>query len=127
MMISLRHIGTIGRLPTSCFDVINRDLDHPVGYVQVRHRPSVGLGMPPEVPNHIWYEIFEEKRNKGYGRQAFGLALQKAKKIGLDQVFVTCFVSNKFYRKIIESYGARLLSVHSNIEDNTVLYYAIKL
>src|SRR5262245_42353845 len=98
----LVHRNTSGPLPTSRFDLIG-DAGEALGYTQVRHRPSQNDYLPPEAGNHIYYEITEEYRDRGYGKQLMALALREAHRIGLSHVRLTVEDENKISRHIIES------------------------
>ncbi len=102
-MIELKLKKIIGQLPTSVFDLC--DGEKVVGLVQVRHKPSAGVGVPQECANHIYYEVNENERGKGYGKEALKLALVEAKKIGLQTVIVTCNKNNLASKHIIEVNG----------------------
>ena len=102
-MISLKQKEIVGKLPTSVFDVLNDE--KVVGFVQVRHKTSAGVGVPQECASHIYYEINENERGKGYGKEALRLALDEARKIGLSSVVVTCNKNNLASKRIIEVNG----------------------
>ena len=71
----------------------------------MREKPSAGVGVPKNLASHIYYEINEEERGKGYGTKLLGLGLQKAKKIGLEDVSVSVMGNNVPSKKIIEKNG----------------------
>ena len=102
-MISLKLRETTGRLPTSTFDLI--DNGQFVGFVQVRHQSSAGIGVPQDCASHIYYEINVSEQGKGYGKEALRLALIEAQKIGLSSVVVTCDEDNLASKRIIEVNG----------------------
>jgi predicted acetyltransferase len=77
-----------------------------LGFCQVRHRPSHNADLPAEAGNHIYYEIGEAHRGKGYGKSLMGLALAEARRIGLDRVRLTCLADSPASKHIIESAGA---------------------
>ena len=88
---------------TSIFDFIVKGKK--VGFLQLREKPSAGVGVPKNLASHIYYEINEEERGKGYGTKLLGLGLQKAKKIGLEDVSVSVMGNNVPSKKIIEKNG----------------------
>jgi predicted acetyltransferase len=100
-MIYLKHKETSGRLPTSEYKLF--DDGKLVGKIQVRHKPSHGVGIPENMASHIYYEILPEYRSKGYGKQVLALGLVEARKIGLNEVSVTCMEDNIGSKKIIEA------------------------
>lgn len=102
-MISLKLKEISGKLPTSAFDLVDGDKN--VGLVQVRHKASAGIGVPGECASHIYYEVEENERGKGYGKKALKLALEEVKKLGLSTVVVTCNKDNLASKQIIEVNG----------------------
>jgi len=124
-MISLILKDTSGPLPTSTFEI--KDGDIGVGILQLRHRPSKSAGFPEGFESHIYYEILEEYRNRGYGKQALFLGLQKAKEIGLTEVILTCLENNVASKKIIESNSGIIVDNKTNEGGDIVLKYKITL
>jgi predicted acetyltransferase len=109
-MLKLVHHSTSGHLPTSTFRLI--DGEQEIGFIQIRHRPSHGEGVPPEAATHIYYEIRPEFRCRGYGKHILALGLKEAEILGLREVFVGCFVSNPASRRIIETNGGEFVGEH---------------
>jgi predicted acetyltransferase len=77
-----------------------------LGFCQVRHRPSCNADLPPEAGNHVYYEVAEPYRGRGYGKALLGLALAEAQRIGLERVRLTVLDDNPTSRRIIEMNGA---------------------
>ena len=102
LKLELREIA--GKLPTSIFNLVD-DKGSILGFVQVRHKVSAGMGVPKECASHIYYEVNPDKRGLGYGKILLKLALEEAQKIGLHPVIVTCDEDNLASKKIIESNG----------------------
>lgn len=102
-MTHLKLKKIVGKIPTSIFELVVDE--RMVGIVQVRHNASAGVGVPKECASHIYYEVSEGERNKGYGKEALKLALEEAKKIGLLLVVVTCDTDNLASKYIIEVNG----------------------
>lgn len=102
-MLHLKLKEIFGKLPTSEYQLF--DGDTVIGRIQVRHKPSHGTNVPEKLANHIYYEILPEHRSKGYGKEILRLGLEKAKEIGLSEVFITCMEDNLHSKKIIESNG----------------------
>ena len=102
-MIYLKHKETTGKLPTSEYELFDNEV--PVGKIQLRHKPSHGVGIPKNMASHIYYEIFSEYRLRGYGKQVLALGLKEAAKIGLKEIFITCMENNAGSKKIIEANG----------------------
>jgi len=94
---------TLGRLPTSEYELV--DNGNVVGKIQVRHKPSHGVGIPESMASHIYYEIIPEHRSKGYGKKILTLGLERAKEIGLKEVSITCMEDNLASKNIIETNG----------------------
>jgi predicted acetyltransferase len=101
----LVHRNTSGRLPTSSYDLLSDD-GQVLGFCQVRHRPSHSADLPESAGNHLYYEIFEAHRGRGYGKELMALALEQARRAGLQHVRLTVDDDNPASRHIIESYGA---------------------
>lgn len=124
-MISLKLKEITGKLPTSVFELT--DGEKVVGFVQVRHRASSGIGIPQECASHIYYEIDEKERGKGYGKEALQLALEEAKKIGLAVVFVTCDENNLASKRIIEVNGGTYTKSCTCDDGKKLLKYEFQL
>lgn len=75
-----------------------------IGRVSIRHRLNETL---EKFGGHIGYTIRPSKRGKGYGNKILELGLEKAKEIGLENVLLTCDVSNTPSVKIIEKNGGK--------------------
>jgi predicted acetyltransferase len=89
--------------------------------VRIRHQEV-------ECAGHIGYDIAPDCRNRGYGFQILKLALQRAIKIGLEEVILTCNIDNAASKKIIEKNNGKLLGTIFDEEENEWLYkYCITL
>lgn len=75
------------------------DNDKFIGHVNIRHKLNENL---KKIGGHIGYAIRPSSRKKGYGTKILELALQKAKHLGLQKIFITCDESNIASKKIIE-------------------------
>lgn len=125
-MIYLKHKETSGRLPTSEYELF--DDEKLVGKIQIRHKPSHGVGIPEHMASHVYYEILPEYRSKGYGKQILTLGLEEAKKIGLKEISITCMEDNIGSKKIIEDNGGVFIEwamIHG--EDKKMFKYQIRL
>jgi predicted acetyltransferase len=71
----------------------------------VRHRLSCNGNLPPDAGNHVYYQISEPYRGRGYGKELMRLALAEAKRIGLQKVRLTVLGDNPTSRRIIEMNG----------------------
>lgn len=123
-MIYLKHKETSGRLPTSEYELFDNNII--IGKIQIRHKPSHGVGIPESMASHIYYEIFPKYRSMGYGKNILNLGLEEAKKIGLTEIFITCMEDNINSKKIIEANGGIFVkSVLVPEEDKKILKYKI--
>lgn len=87
-----------GRVPATELWLI--DKDEFIGRVSIRHMLNDRLF---KIGGHIGYYIRISKRKKGYGKAILKLALQKAQKLGILKVLVTCDVGNIGSQKVIEA------------------------
>jgi predicted acetyltransferase len=85
-----------GWVPSSTYWLI--DNNKFIGHVNIRHKLN---DWSKKFAGHIGYAIRPTERNKGYGSKILELALQKAKKLGLKKVLLTCNESNIASKKII--------------------------
>jgi predicted acetyltransferase len=81
------------------------DGDEYIGRVDIRHELNDFL---QREGGHIGYDVRPSKRRQGYGKVALELGLQKAAELGLNEVLVTCDVTNVGSNKIIQGNGGRL-------------------
>lgn len=102
-----------GEVMTSVFWLV--DKKEVVGVVRIRHQEV-------ECAGHIGYDISPDYRNKGYGFQILKLALEKAIKIGIAEVILTCNIDNIASKKIIEKNNGKLLGTIFDEEENEYLY-----
>lgn len=108
-----------GDVITSTFWLV--DKEEIVGVVRIRHEEVDSAG-------HIGYDIAPHCRKKGYGFKILNLALEKAKKIGIEEVILTCNVDNTASKKIIEKNKGKLLGTIFDKEEDEYLYkYSIIL
>ena len=101
-----------GEVRTSTFWLIDKTAV--VGVARIRHQEIESAG-------HIGYDISPEWRNRGYGFQILKLALEKAIKIGIEEVILTCNISNIASKKIIEKHNGKLLGTIFDEEENEYL------
>ncbi|MDU5080158.1 GNAT family N-acetyltransferase [uncultured Tissierella sp.] len=102
-----------GEVITSTFWLI--DKKEVVGVVRIRHQEI-------ECAGHIGYDISPDCRNRGYGFQILKLALEKAMKIGIEEVILTCNIDNVASKKIIEKNKGKLLGIIFDEEENEYMY-----
>lgn len=84
-----------------------------VGFLSFRHALNDYLS---EVGGHIGYAVRESRRRQGYASKALGLALDRAREIGLDRVMVTCDDDNEASARTIERAGGVLQDVRDQSE-----------
>lgn len=102
-----------GEVATSTFWLIcEREV---VGVVRIRHQDV-------ECAGHIGYDISPNCRKKGYGNQILKLVLEKATKIGIEELVVTCNIDNVASKKIIENNNGKLMSTIYDQEEDEYLY-----
>ena len=108
-----------GEVITSAFWLI--DKKEVVGVVRIRRQEV-------ECAGHIGYDISPDFRNRGFGFQILKLALEKAIKIGIEEVILTCNIDNIASKRIIEKNKGKLLGTIFDEEENEYLYkYSITL
>ena len=93
-----------GWVPDSHFWII-ADGEY-AGRIDVRHWLNDHL---TEFGGHVGYEIATSMRRKGIATEALRLVLPEAKKLGIDELLITCNDDNIASIKIIENNGGVLL------------------
>lgn len=73
-----------------------------IGFLALRHRLNEYL---LEEGGHIGYSVRPSRRREGHASRALGLALVRAKELGLDRVLLTCDEDNVGSRRTIEAWG----------------------
>ncbi len=76
-----------------------------IGLSSLRHRLTPGL---KQRGGHIGYYIRPSQRRKGYGTVILALTLEKAHRLGLERVLVTCDKDNAASARVIERNGGKL-------------------
>jgi predicted acetyltransferase len=76
-----------------------------VGRISLRHSLTPWLR---EVGGHVGYAVRPSARRRGHATRALGLMLPVAAENGLDEVLVTCDVTNSASRAVIEANGGVL-------------------
>lgn len=77
-----------------------------VGFLAVRH--SIDTERLRTRGGHIGYSIRPSHRRAGHATRALGLALDRARALGLDRVLVTCDDDNVGSARTIEKHGGVL-------------------
>ena len=125
-MLKLVLQNTSGSLPTSTYTLFDNDKE--VGFIQIRHRPSHSQEVPPDFASHVYYQIKPEYRDRGYGKKILQLGLAEAKKIGLEEIIITCYDDSIASKKIIEANGGVLIDSHIiQTDKKRFLKYLLKI
>jgi predicted acetyltransferase len=82
-----------------------------IGFLQLRHTLNDYL---MEEGGHIGYSIRPTYRRRGHATHGLGLALDRARELGLDRVLVTCDGDNLISAKTIESQGGVLEDIRTD-------------
>ncbi len=93
--------------------------DYPVGYIGIRTKINEQWR---KWSGNIFYVVRKNERNKGYATQMLGMALNKLRENGWEEVFLQSSAGNIGSAKAIEHNGGVLLN-----EDDGTRYYRIKL
>lgn len=93
-----------------------------IGLVNIRHHLNPIL---EKRGGHIGYSVRPSKREQGYGTHMLGLALKKAKELGIDRVLITCNTDNIGSRKVIENNGGKLKDI-IEVEKEKVMRFWIE-
>ena len=123
--MQLVHRSTSGPLPTSTF--VLQDAGQEAGFIQIRHRPSHGKGVPAECASHVYYEVHEPYRRRGYGTKLLELGKAEALRLGLKAIIVGCFSTNPASKRIIERNGGDLQNVCCTEDGEIIFSYRIEL
>lgn len=100
------------------------DGDTFIGRTSIRHRLTEYLR---QFGGHIGYEIRPSKRKLGYGSLILKLGIAEAKKLGIDDVLMTCNATNEGSKRIIEKNGGEFLGEsYLESESQIKLRYSIK-
>ncbi|MFT4286753.1 GNAT family N-acetyltransferase [Nocardioides sp.] len=83
-----------------------------IGFLMVRH--SLDNEFLRTQGGHIGYSIRPSYRRQGHASRALGLALDRARELGLDRVLLTCLLDNLASARTIESQGGVFESVYDD-------------
>lgn len=90
------------RVRADYYWLVDTDKDYFIGEISVRHTLSDALR---EYGGNIGYGVRYGEWGKGYGTQMLKFALERAKKLGLDRVLVTCDDDNMASARVMEKNG----------------------
>ena len=95
----------IGRCQSKTFLLIRENDDRIIGAINVRWNLPENM---KQFGGNIGYGIRPTKRRKGYNKINLYLGLMEAQKLGLDQVMLSCEVSNLGSAKTMQALGGKL-------------------
>jgi len=97
------------------------DQDQFIGNLIIRYSLS-----PHVAPGHIGYYIRPSQRSKGYGKLILNLGIQKAFKLGLSKILLTCSKDNLASQKVILHNSGQLdLPLSQTHQSENRLFYWI--
>ena len=99
--------------------ILEDDNNEYVGIFNLRHRLNENL---KNGAGHIGYGIAQKYRNKGYATKGLALTLIEAKKLGIEEVYLSTNKTNKESLKVQLNNGAYI-----HHEDDKHYYTRIKL
>lgn len=106
-MAYLAHGGQDGRVRSDYYWITAKA--EVVGFLALRH--ELGTDFLRNVGGHIGYSVRPSRRREGHASRALGLALERARQIGLDRVLITCTEDNTASARTAESQGGVLEAV----------------
>jgi len=91
-----------GRVPSTTYFACRKSDSAIVGIIDIRHRLNDFLY---NWGGHIGYGVRPTERRRGYATQMLALALQEAKKLGIEKALVVCNADNEASRATILKNG----------------------
>jgi predicted acetyltransferase len=95
-----------GWVPASTYWLLYDDVM--VGMCHLRHELNDFL---ENYGGHIGFAVRPSQRNKGYAMEMLALALENARKLGIERVLVTCDDDNIASARVIENNGGELADI----------------
>ena len=107
-------------------DVYNIVVDDKiVGFLQLRSMPTKSEIMPESFESHIYYEINETERGKGYATEALKIILNEIRNKGLEGIILTVSKNNIASEKVILKNNGILID--EKIGKDDVVYKKFKI
>jgi predicted acetyltransferase len=97
-----------------------------VGTAQLRLAPSKSDEMPEGFESHVYYDVEEKYRGKGYGTMILDGLIKIAQGRGLNELVATVDADNIASIKIIEKNGGQLIAKGLTVSSREVIKYLIK-
>jgi len=108
----------VGHVPDTICILIDDDNNY-VGRFNIRHCLNDFLR---NGPGHIGYGIRKEYRKKGYATSGLKLAIDRCKKLGIDEIYMSCNLDNEASLKTQLNSGAYI-----HHQDDKHYYTRIKI
>lgn len=86
------------RIPSSTYFAIDKESKLIIGIIDIRHY----LNEEHFYSGHIGYSVRPSMRGRGYGTEILRLGKEKAKKLALYKILLTCKKNNEASQKVIE-------------------------
>ena len=91
-----------GKVVSTQFILVREADDRLLGMLQLRHDLNDYLR---RIAGHIGYSVRPSERRRGYAKRMLAMALDEARKLGLERVMISCSVENEASRRTILSNG----------------------
>jgi predicted acetyltransferase len=83
--------------------------------------------MPEACASHIYYEVREDRRRRGYGSKLLALGKGEARRLGFEAIIVGCLANNPASKRIIERNYDVLQGIHLDDSRDIIFTYKINL
>ncbi|GGB38488.1 acetyltransferase [Lentibacillus populi] len=111
-----------GWVPDSTYWLVKDD--NLIGAVNIRHALTEKLR---NEGGHIGYGIRPSERRKGYATRLLALALEEAKRLGINEVLVVCNETNTASRKTIVNNGGKQAANYTDKAGNVINRFWINM